>query len=56
MDVKEGEKATPEQEAYERGRQIYVKDSLEIARQLNGGPLSEESAERIVSNAEELYI
>ena len=55
MEVKEGETATPEQEAYERGRQLYVKDSLEIARQLNGGPLSEESAERIVSNAEELY-
>jgi len=55
MEVKEGEAATPEQEAYERGRQIYVKDSLELACQLNGGPLSEESAERIVSNANELY-
>ena len=55
MEVKEGEAATPEQEAYERGRQIYVKDSLELARQLNGGSLSVESAERIVSNANELY-
>ncbi len=55
MDVKEGETATAEQEAYERGRQIYVKDSLELARQLNGGSLDRDTIEQVVEKANELY-
>jgi hypothetical protein len=55
--LQEGEqnKPTKEQQAYERGRQRYLKESLEQARRHRGRELSDHSRERVIESASKLY-
>ncbi len=55
--LQEGEqnKPTAEQQAYERGRQRYVKESLNVARRHRGRELSDRSRERVIDSASKVF-